>query len=184
PRARGPGIRLDPPRGCGGLIVMATDNIVARYQKQFRRPSPSDPAWLRELRQDAMERFEQTGFPTTHDEDWRFTSVQPIADTPFELAKPGADGVSGDALARVLGKGVGGPRLVFVDGRWSKALSRLDEVPAGITVEGLPQALSRSPAAVRKHLARHARYESGGFPALSAAFLEDGAVVQVADAIE
>ena len=132
---------------------MATDNIVARYQKQFRRPSSSDPAWLRELRQDAMERFEQTGFPTTHDEDWRFTSVQPIADTPFELARPGADGVSSDALARVLGKDVG-PRLVFVDGRWSRALSRLDDLQKNWT-EKAELALSKD----REDLAKAALLE-------------------------
>src|SRR5438445_2385173 len=43
-------------------------------------------AWLRELRAQAFARFCETGFPTTHDEDWRFTNVSAIARTPFQLA--------------------------------------------------------------------------------------------------
>jgi Fe-S cluster assembly protein SufD len=41
---------------------------------------------LRSLRERAIARFAEVGFPTTHLEQWRFTSVQPIADTPFTLS--------------------------------------------------------------------------------------------------
>ena len=41
--------------------------------------------WLRTLREDAFARFAEAGFPTTHDEDWRFTNVSPIARTQFRL---------------------------------------------------------------------------------------------------
>ena len=36
------------------------------------------------IREEARQRFGDLGFPTTHDEDWRFTSVAPIARTQFE----------------------------------------------------------------------------------------------------
>ena len=35
------------------------------------------------IREEARQRFSDLGFPTTHDEDWRFTSVAPIARTSF-----------------------------------------------------------------------------------------------------
>ena len=41
--------------------------------------------WLRKLRRNAFARFCEVGFPTTHDEDWRFTNVSAIAQTPFLL---------------------------------------------------------------------------------------------------
>ena len=34
-----------------------------------------EPLWMQQLREDAWERFSARGFPTTHDEDWRFTKV-------------------------------------------------------------------------------------------------------------
>jgi Fe-S cluster assembly protein SufD len=39
--------------------------------------------WLAELREKAGESFDKLGFPTTHDEDWRFTNVAPIARTKW-----------------------------------------------------------------------------------------------------
>jgi len=36
-----------------------------------------------QIREEARQRFAELGFPTIHDEDWRFTSVAPIARTHF-----------------------------------------------------------------------------------------------------
>ena len=35
------------------------------------------------LRKAGLARFAERGFPTTHDEDWRFTSLKPLIDLPF-----------------------------------------------------------------------------------------------------
>lgn len=47
-------------------------------------------AWLQELRDAAFARFAEGGFPTTHNEEWRFTNVAPIARTNFRnvLSEP------------------------------------------------------------------------------------------------
>ncbi|HLI82569.1 MAG TPA: Fe-S cluster assembly protein SufD [Bryobacteraceae bacterium] len=39
----------------------------------------SEQIWVQALREAALERFQQLGFPTTHEEEWRFTNVAPIA---------------------------------------------------------------------------------------------------------
>jgi Fe-S cluster assembly protein SufD len=44
------------------------------------------PAALQELREAAFQRFAELGFPTTHDEEWRFTNVAPIARAGFRAA--------------------------------------------------------------------------------------------------
>jgi Fe-S cluster assembly protein SufD len=41
-------------------------------------------SFLERIREDAKQRFSALGYPTTHDEDWRFTNVAPIARTKFE----------------------------------------------------------------------------------------------------
>jgi len=43
------------------------------------------PAWWHELRERGIARFAATGFPTTRQEEWRFTSVAPIVATPFPV---------------------------------------------------------------------------------------------------
>ncbi len=52
-----------------------------------------------EIRKRAAERFDARGFPTTRDEEWRFTSVAPIAKAQFPEAAPK---VSGDSLRAAL----------------------------------------------------------------------------------
>jgi Fe-S cluster assembly protein SufD len=52
---------------------------------------PGEPAWIRELRRSAFARFEELGFPTPHDEDWRSTGVQPITNTAWARARRGPE---------------------------------------------------------------------------------------------
>ncbi len=49
------------------------------------------PNWWRELREQGIARFGATGFPTTRQEAWRFTSVAPIVEATFSI---GADATS------------------------------------------------------------------------------------------
>ncbi len=42
------------------------------------------PEWMRAARAAGFARFAELGFPTTHDEEWRFTNVARIARTDFE----------------------------------------------------------------------------------------------------
>ena len=70
------------------------------------------PPWLKEMREAAIARFAELGFPTTRQEEWRFTSVAPIAETTFTLSH-------GRETAQVTRRQleplcVGGPRAVRV----------------------------------------------------------------------
>ncbi len=47
---------------------------------------PATEPWIQQLRDAAFQRFAELGFPTTHDEEWRFTNVAPIARTGFRVA--------------------------------------------------------------------------------------------------
>ena len=57
------------------------------------------PKWLLPLRKAGIASFAELGFPTLHDEDWRFTNVAPLAKLPF---KPAAESPS---TARKAGAG-------------------------------------------------------------------------------
>ena len=49
---------------------------------------------LTEIRKRAAEQFEARGYPTSRDEEWRFTSVAPIAKAGFATAAPSLNGHS------------------------------------------------------------------------------------------
>ncbi len=155
---------------------------VSAYLSMLERAQDArsnEPAWLRTLRQSAIGAFRRTGFPTTRDEEWRFTSVAPIADTSFLPAPPAE--VSAQDVAPFLVPGLDGPALVFVDGRFAPRLSTLDTQVTGATCLSLADALSKRPAALEPFLGRSASVDGRAFTALNTASFEDGAFISVAD---
>jgi Fe-S cluster assembly protein SufD len=138
------------------------------------------PAWLEELRRTAIERFGEVGFPTTREEAWRFTSVERIATGRFASAPVGVPRAAQALVERVaFGEPAERVVAVFVNGRFAKQLSVLKDLPAGVVVGSLADALRSHPDLVRQHLARHAAPEANAFAALATAFVDDGAFVHV-----
>ena len=164
-----------------------SQTAVSHYQDQFRLLSGAapSPSWIAELRLRAMNRFAEIGFPSTREEDWRFTNVESIAEGGFALGTTVGKGVSESDIAGLAGGGVDqGPRLVFADGIWSRSLSRLSGLPNGVRIEPFSAALVSSPDLIQKHLGYYAKYDTAGFTALSTAFLRDGALVHIGAGVE
>jgi Fe-S cluster assembly protein SufD len=133
--------------------------------------------WLRKLRRDAFARFCEVGFPTTHDEDWRFTNVAPIAQTSFRLARNGGQLLQKQLeVHRVAGAAC---QLVFVNGRFARELSLLNNLSAGVKVSSLAAEISINPEAIEPHLGRYLDIRRDAFCALNTAFAEDGAYVRI-----
>jgi Fe-S cluster assembly protein SufD len=97
----------------------------------FRLDASFGSGEARAAREAAFARFLAKGFPTTRDEEWRFTSVAPIAATPFEPAAPTT--LSTEAIAPFLFDSLIAHRVVVVNGRYVPALSTA-ALPAGVTV--------------------------------------------------
>ena len=125
-----------------------------------------------------MERFAALGVPTSKNEDWRFTNTAAIRNTRFELAGD-CPAISPEQVEAAGIPGLGGSRLVFVNGRYSHALSRLDALPAGVKLMALAQAFDHEQAAIQKHLGRLADVQDQPFTALNTALADDGVVVLV-----
>lgn len=158
-----------------------TQHYLAAYRAFAGNGAARSPTWLRELRDRGIARFEQLGFPTTKQEEWRFTNVAPIAETPFEITAPSAVGLQPSALEPFLAGDPAQPRLVFVNGRFSLELSR-GTWPTGVTAGSLAEALKAEPGRVEPHLGRNATH--GALAALNTAFVSDGAYVHVAAGVQ
>jgi Fe-S cluster assembly protein SufD len=159
---------------------------LAAFTRREKELAGAGPAWLHDIRKAALARFAGLGFPTTRDEDWRFTSVEPIARTPFR--EPRIAGLDGSAAAYgwFLVPGIEA-RIVLVNGRVSRELSSLERLPEGVEVTSLGEALRggsgspTDPEIIERHLTRHAAWIDRAFTALNTAFIEDGAFVRIAD---
>ncbi len=162
---------------------MSQNGVLDRYQEQFGKTGNPAPSWLARRRTAAIERFQSLGFPTTHDEDWRFTSVQSIAETPFAAAAAGGK-VSAAELGALVPDSKDALRLVFVDGHWSRELSTMTPAMIGVTVQPLSAGVTTDAEVLDRHLARYAHEERNAFAALSTAFLREGALLHVGRGIQ
>jgi Fe-S cluster assembly protein SufD len=62
--------------------MTAVSEQTGNWLAHFTAQAPVAP-WVKALREAAFQRFVELGFPTTHDEEWRFTNVAPIARTEW-----------------------------------------------------------------------------------------------------
>lgn len=157
-------------------LIEEKDTYLANFSQFEKELGKQRQAPIHKLRQEAIERFAELGFPTLKDEDWRFTNVAALAKVPFQMA----DG-HGDVRALLAGRL---PKdvlcLVFVNGILAPKLSSRKSLPAGVTLSSLAEILEKDPALVEPHLARLADFEDHAFTALNTAFLRDGTFLHLA----
>ena len=155
--------------------MVAVERLVEAYRAFAANGASGAPAWLKELRDGAIARFDALGFPTTKQEAWRFTSVAALTETAFDLAHPAS---RIPQLAEIQPLLLGdGPRLVFVNGFLTRSLST--PVSDGFRLDGLARALVDTPDLVRQHLGKYAAFTDRPFAALNTAFVRDGAFLHV-----
>jgi Fe-S cluster assembly protein SufD len=146
---------------------------------RYDRNGAGKQAWLKELRESAIADFEHMGFPTTKNEEWKYTNVEPITSLPFERANGETRPVSMDEVFSLSMTDPACKRIVFINGVFSPNWSALNGFPEGVKIKSLAQALDEDSEIVQTHLARYARPRAHGFLALNTAFIEDGAFVFV-----
>ena len=154
-------------------------NYVETFGKIVKSGRDRKPSWLQTLHQGGFDRFSATGFPTTRDEDWRFTNISAIVQTNFQL---NCNGHRLPTKHQVESYRIAGAvcQLTFVDGRFLPQLSSPGTLSKGVTVAGLAAQLASKPQQVEPHLGRYLNTQRDAFAALNTAFLEDGGFVHMA----
>lgn len=153
------------------------------YLTEFRQLQPTltghDIAWLSDLRQQAIARFDQLGFPTSKQEQWKYTRTTAIEKYRFKSTTAAKDVPTlADIQAFLLTPSF---RLVFVDGHFHPELSQLPEtLPTGMVLTHLANAFVTHTHELETHLACHAHDHDRHFAALNTAFMSDGLYLKLA----
>ena len=124
-----------------------------------------------------LAQFAEQGFPTTREEEWRYTSVAPIQRNAFRPAAKDLTGLTAQRLQPFVFQDLSCHRLVFIDGYFAPQLSALAKLPDGVIVSSLADAINSGAAFLQRHLAHYAPIDRYGFAALNTAFLADGACI-------
>jgi Fe-S cluster assembly protein SufD len=155
------------------------DQYLSAFQTFSENGAAGAPDWLRQLRSRGIETFGRQGFPSNRDERWRFTSVSEIADAPYELLQPPATLPSETEIRAHVLQVAAEQCLVFVNGRYTPELSRVEGLPRAVVTGSLGGHVEGGRAFVERHLARYAQTADSPFTALSTAFFQDGGLVHV-----
>jgi Fe-S cluster assembly protein SufD len=135
---------------------------------------------IHSMRRSAMEYFSELGFPTTHDEEWRFTNITPIARMKFtQLINPGKVNVSNEKLNKVFLNSISGTSLVFLNGRYSEQHSNISIHSEQLKIGNLSDLLKSEPDLIEQSLGKYASFKQSTFTALNTGFVDDGAVVLI-----
>lgn len=175
-----PSTQLDPRKE---KLQERTREAKVRYLMAFdsgRSRREREPEWLQARRASAIGHFEHNGFPTVRDEDWKYTDVTPVANL---ICEP-QFGIT--ASGENLDKSVVEPyflnqqnalRLVFINGQLAPHLSTLHDLPKGVSLLGIRDAIRSHGALLQTHLGRYAEAEQNAFVALNTALFTDGAFI-------
>jgi Fe-S cluster assembly protein SufD len=137
------------------------------------------PEWLEPLRRRAADSFAATGFPSSRNEEWRFTPIAPVTQAAWRSAAPSSAGVARERLASFTFGHPEWSTLVFINGCYADALSSIGPLPAGTKVMSLADALRADGAWLESHLGHHAPISGSPFTAVNTAAFRDGGLVHV-----
>ena len=163
-------------------MTQAPSKQVDHYRKAYdsfiSKSITDNPSWLSEIREDAISIFENLGLPIERrgNEDWKYTDVRPISRINFEIASESV--LNDQDITKDIQFGESNwPSIVFLNGIYNSDLSNLSDLPSGVIVMNLLDALQTHPEIIKGHLSKHSDYKQNGFAALNTAFINDGAFV-------
>ncbi|MCU0524396.1 MAG: Fe-S cluster assembly protein SufD [Elainella sp. Prado103] len=146
---------------------------------RLAQAEPIDRIWLQELRDHAVVRVQEQHFPSTRDEEWRFTDLADLLNLSIGATESAslADRLTTTNLATFALPDVP-HRLTFVNGQYAPQLSSVANLPAGLTIGSLSELPEAETPAILPYLGKQAGAEEV-FTALNTAGLTDAAIVQV-----
>ncbi|AFZ32800.1 Iron-regulated ABC transporter permease protein SufD [Gloeocapsa sp. PCC 7428] len=157
------------------LLNQSQQQAIARSAAPEAIANQESESWLEAIRDRATAIVHQSKFPTTRDEEWRFTDVSPLKQVKFQAAPLVVPDLA--ALKPLLLPEADRSRLVFVNGIYAPELSAV-VLSDGVVASNL----DRLPPAYRSRLENYLAQIPGTeevFTALNTAAIADVAVVWI-----
>ena len=145
--------------GLGSAIATATDT------DQF----------VSEIRQLAGDRLASLAFPTTKDEEWKYTDVSSLGNLTFTNQVVNSEDVAA-LIAQHSAPEASGNLIVFVNGQYSEKFSDITGAAQGLVIGTLATLGDRILPKLRSHLAQHPD-ANDYFTSLNTACMADVAIV-------
>ena len=152
-------------------------NQFDEFEKSLNGEKTSE---FHQMRKSAISNFQGLNFPTQKDEEWKYTNISPLLKHNFSSVQNKED-VTPEIINKFLFDKLEHSLLVFVNGIYSPEFSKITDLPKGVEVGSITEAIKSDNPLIKKHLGNYAKNENYFFTTLSSAFIKDGAFVYVPD---
>lgn len=164
------------------------DPLIQHYTEAFAEQQAAqtfndDMTWLQSLQMKAIAAFQQLGLPTRKVEDWKYTNLNSFQKHEFTAQSPQQDNISPAQFVPYLIE----PdcfRIILINGHFNSALSQIEDLPAGLEILPLQQALQTRSAMLKLALEQHQQQLADPFKALNTAMLGNGLFIHLADNVQ
>lgn len=147
------------------------------YPDQVTHLSGQSVEWLNKLRSEAFTNFSETGFPSTSEEEWRYTNVSALEKKQFKPI----------AKHELINENLLKPYylddawiVVFIDGHFSKQYSRLDNLDEGLELESMADILNTQAEKLEPYLGQAVSNDEHNFISFNTAWFNDGLFLKLA----
>ena len=153
---------------------MSLSNIsVSDLIAQYHAAEKTFPAGTLPIREKAISSFQSLGFPTTKNEEWKYTNLASLLSMQFQTDSK--ETVSSIDVAQFLPVDSKFIALVFINGKLNSEFTNTELLPEGMIAGNVSEYLSHS--AVQTQLGKIAMHQNESFVALNTAMFLQGAFI-------
>jgi len=157
--------------------MSAMHEIVSDNIRAARAEQGGNDDWLTKLQDQGLADFERLGFPGKRLEHWKYTDISPLAAAYPDWLWTDSNAPQHPDIPTL---GIAdADELVFIDGHYDAALSRLGALPAGVFLGSIAELSEQQPDACEQLFGRLAATRSSAFVALNAALAGNGVALLV-----
>lgn len=167
------------------METLKQTSTAEKYIELFRQNKGliinGDPDFLSDLREEAIEVFEKTGFPKKRQEDYKYSHLEPVFDGELSFQfSPRDISFDNQELFRCDVPMLDSHVLTVLNGFfYNPEGPSLFELENGIIYGSLKEAIIRHPELVSRYLGQNASMEKEAFVSLNTAFSQDGIFLYV-----
>ena len=154
------------------------DWYLSNFGEFEKRLNGGKESSIHQKRKDALSNFSKLDFPTTSNEEWKYTSIAPLLKYNF-VPSYEKKVISKEFIKSLLFDEMEHSLVVFVNGRYSSEHTDLLNLPKGVIVGSFAEEIKKKNDVLLKHFGKYADYDNHIFTALSTAYTDDGAFIYV-----
>lgn len=159
-------------------LIDIKDWYLSNFGEFEKRLNGGKESSIHEKRKAALSNFSKLEFPTTKDEEWKYTSIAPLLKYNFVPSNQNKN-TSKEFIKSLLFDEMEHSLIVFINGRYSREYSVLLNLPEGVIVGSIAEEIKDNNKVLLKHFGKYADYQNHIFTALSTAYTDDGAFIYI-----